>query len=201
VSEHVRNPRARTGARQRRRLLLAACGAWAGCAAAAEIRSFTLDREAQRYHVVSEAFIDAPLDAVYGVLVDYDHYDRISSIFKETRYLERHPDGSGVVYTKARGCIAFFCQTVERVEQLDVVPDTEITATVIPERSDTRYSRAHWQLEPQGEGTLLHYELVMEPDFWVPPLIGPLLVKHALKAGGERAAARVEKLARAAPAG
>ena len=165
-------------------------------ASAAEIRRFQCDREARRYHVVSETYIAAPVSAVYDVLVDYDHFDRISSVFQETRYLERNADGSGVVYTKARGCIAFFCTTVERVERLEVVPDVEIVATVIPERSDARYSRAQWRLEPDGEGTLLHYELEMEPDFWIPPLIGPPMVRHALRQGGARAATRVEKLAR-----
>jgi hypothetical protein len=179
---------------------LAALGLWPALAGAAEILSFDLEREAQRYRVVSETYIDAPVAAVYGVLIDYERYDRISSVFKEARYLERNPDGSGLVYTKARGCIAFFCQTVERVEQLDVVPQTQIVATVIPERSDTRYSRARWLLAPRGPGTLLRYELEMEPDFWVPPLIGPPLVRRALRQGGARAAVRVENLARAAPA-
>ena len=165
-------------------------------AGAAEIRTFRCDREAERYHVVSETFIDAPVDAVFAVLIDYDHYDRISSVFQESRYLERNPDGSGVVYTKARGCVAFFCTTVERVERLEVVPGAEIVATVIPEQSDARYSRAQWRLEPDGQGTLLHYELEMEPDFWIPPLIGPPMVRHALRQGGARAATRIENLAR-----
>jgi hypothetical protein len=166
-------------------------------AGAAEIRTFRCDREAARYHVVSDTFIDAPVDAVFGVLIDYEHYDRISSVFKESRYLERNPDGSGVVYTKARGCIAFFCTTVERVERLEVVPGVEIVATVIPEQSNARYSRAQWRLEPEGQGTLLHYDLEMEPDFWIPPVIGPPVVRHALKQGGARAAERIEDLARA----
>ena len=67
---------------------------------------------------------------------------------------------------------------------------------MIPERSDTRYSRAQWRLQAEGGGTLLRYELEMEPDFWVPPLIGPPIVKRALRQGGERAAARIERLAR-----
>jgi len=169
---------------------------WIAAAFGAEVRSFEMDRKAQRYHIVSETFIDAPVAAVYSVLIDYDHYDRISSVFEESRYLERNPDGSGLVYTKAHGCVAFFCTTVERVEKLEVVPDSEIVATVIPERSDTRYSRAQWRLQAEGGGTLLRYELEMEPDFWVPPLIGPPIVKRALRQGGERAAARIERLAR-----
>jgi hypothetical protein len=171
---------------------------WTATGFGAEVRSFQMDRISQRYHIVSETFIDVPVAAVYAVLIDYDHYDRISSIFEESRYLERNADGSGLVYTKAHGCVAFFCTTVERVETLDVVPDSQIVATVIPERSDTRYSRAEWRLRPEGGGTLLHYELEMEPDFWVPPLIGPALVKRALRQGGARAALRIEGLAREA---
>jgi uncharacterized protein YndB with AHSA1/START domain len=182
----------------RRASLLLALSFWTAVTMAAEVRSFQMDRSAQRYHIVSETYIDAPVAAVYGVLIDYDHYDRVSSVFKEARYLERNPDGSGVVYTKAYGCIAFFCTTVERVERLEVVPDSEIVTTVIPERSDAHYSRAQWRFQPEAGGTLLHYELEMEPDFWVPPLIGPLLVKRALRQGGERAAVRVETIARGA---
>jgi hypothetical protein len=182
-------------------LLAAAFALAPPCAAAAEVRSFAMEHAEKRYHVVSETYIDAPVSAVFDVLVDYEHYDRISSIFEESRYLERNPDGSGVVYTRARGCVAFFCTTIERVERLDVVADAEIVATVIPERSDARYSRARWRFEPQDGGTLLRYELEMEPDFWVPPLIGPLLMKRALRQGGARAAERVERLARAAEAG
>jgi hypothetical protein len=80
------------------------------------------------------------------------------------------------------------------------VPDAEIVATVIPERSNARYARTQWRLQPLDGGTLLRYELEMEPDFWVPPVIGPPLVKRALKQGGARAAARVENLARQASA-
>lgn len=176
------------------------CLAGLPAAGAAELRAFDMQRRDARYHIVSDTYIDAPPRAVYDVLLDYGHYDRISSVFKESRYLQRNPDGSGLVYTKARGCIAFFCQTVERVEELQVVPGAEIVATVIPARSDTRYSRARWRFEPEGSGTRLLYELEMEPDFWVPPLIGPPLVRRALKQGGGRAADRVETLARAASA-
>jgi hypothetical protein len=195
-----RLPAARTTDRVRALIVALCFGVWATAPAAAEVRSFTLERQSQRYHVVSETFIDAPVEAVYDVLVDYDHYDRVSSIFEESRYLERNPDGSGVVYTKAHGCIVFFCTTVERVERLDVVPDAEIVATVIPERSNARYAKTHWRLVAENGGTLLRYELEMEPDFWVPPLIGPALIKRALKQGGARAAVRVENLARQAPA-
>jgi hypothetical protein len=43
--------------------------------------------------------------------------------------------------------------------------------------------------------------LVVEPDFWVPPVIGPWVLKRELRAGGERALYRIERLARGEPTG
>jgi hypothetical protein len=34
------------------------------------VRSFEMDTKAKRYYIVSETYIDAPVAAVYGVLVD-----------------------------------------------------------------------------------------------------------------------------------
>ena len=50
--------------------------------------------------------------------VDYDHYDRISSVFEESHYLERNPDGSGVVHARRTAASLSSAQTVERVERL-----------------------------------------------------------------------------------
>ena len=163
---------------------------------AAEVRSLQLDREGQRYFLESESFIHAPVEFVYDVLTDYEQFGRVSKIFEESRFLDPEPDGTPLAYTKARGCIIFFCTTVERVERLELTPPSEIIATVIPERSNVQYGRAHWQLEPEGNGTRLLYNLEMEPGFWVPPVIGPWLIKRRLRDGGMRAAQRVENLAR-----
>ena len=45
------------------------------------------------------------------------------------------------------------------------------------------------------EGTLLTYKFEMVPDFWVPPLLGPYLIKRALITGGRKAANRLEVIA------
>jgi hypothetical protein len=42
----------------------------------------------------------------------------------------------------------------------------------------------------------MKYRLEMEPDFWVPPLIGPWYLKRTLSHGGVRAVSRIERLAR-----
>ena len=39
------------------------------------------------------------------------------------------------------------------------------------------------------------YDFEMEPGFWVPPIIGPYVIKRALKASGANAVNRIEAVA------
>jgi len=95
--------------------------------------------------------------------------------------------------------VLFFCREVELVERVVVEPESRIEATIVPERSEMRRGWARWDIEPQGQGTLVRYVAEVEPEFWVPPLIGPLVIRAALKSRGIRAARRLEALAAGRP--
>ena len=90
-----------------------------------------------------------------------------------------------------------FCKTFIRSGYLLLSPIAEIVAISIPEESDFKYSRERWQLIPEGKGTIMIYDFELEPAFWVPPVIGPYLIRRALRGGAERAIGRIEVLARA----
>ena len=181
------------------RIALALClsSCLASVATAAELRSLDVDRKRGHILVASETYMDAPPDAVFKILADYDGFTRISKIFTETRYLERDEIGNGLVYSRAEGCVLFFCTKLERVEQLTVIPRREIVAVALPEQSDVDYSIGRWVLEPEGDGTRVLYGLEFKPSFWVPPLLGPLILRSKLRSRGREAADRVEELANA----
>ena len=168
---------------------------WLPALQAAELRSVDVERDGKRIVVDSESFIDAPPTAVFEVLADYEGFQRISKIFDETRFLERDEDGNGVVYSRATGCVLFFCKTIERVERLSVEPGRRITAVALPERSDMQFSVAEWTFEPEADGTRIVYHTEFEPDFWVPPVLGPMIIRSKLRSKGAEAAVRVEELA------
>ena len=65
----------------------------------------------------------------------------------------------------------------------------------MPEQSNFKYSTSEWLLEPHEGGTKMTYRLEMEPDFFVPPIIGPWYLKRVLSTGGVRAVNRIERLA------
>lgn len=183
------------------RRALTVAGLWllAAGAAAAEIRSLELSREEGWFRIESDVYLEAPPAGVYRVLSDYDEFERLSSVFVDSRMLEPIEDGTGVVFFHMRGCVLFFCRDVELVERIDVEPESRILVTIIPERSGMRRGWASWDIAADGEGTLVRYAAEVEPRFWIPPVIGPLVIRAALNSRGLRAARRLEALAAGRP--
>jgi hypothetical protein len=167
---------------------------------AATINSIDVDRKQGVYSLHAETFLDASPEAIFDVLLDYERFGRISSVYKEYGYLDPLPDGTPVVFTRMEGCLWFYCVSMKRVERLEAESPGHIRTVTLPERSDFKRSISEWTLEPEASGTRMTYTLEMEPDFRVPPLIGPFYIKRVLKNGGGRAVNRIERLAQAVEA-
>ena len=167
--------------------------------AAAEFRTLELIREEGRFRIESDVYLEAPPAGVYRALVDYDNFERFSSVFVESRMLEPIEDNTGLVFFHMRGCVLMFCRDVELVERIDVVPETRVEITIIPDRSEMREGWASWDIEADGDGTLVRYVAEIEPKFWIPPVIGPFVIRTVLKSRGIRAAQRLEAVAAGRP--
>jgi Polyketide cyclase / dehydrase and lipid transport len=187
-------------ARGLRAAALAGAALSGGLAVAATIRTLDISRDHGRYELTADTFMDAPAEGIFDVLTDYDHFDRISSIYKDSGYLDPDADGTPIVFTRVEGCVLFYCHKMRRVERLEATEPSYIRTVTLPEQSDFKYATSEWKLEPEGDGTRVVYKLVMEPDFWVPPVVGPWYLKRTLLQGGTRAITRIERLANGLPA-
>jgi hypothetical protein len=178
-------------------IALGALGASA-VAAAATIDELDVIRERGRYSLEANARLEATPESIYAVLTDFDDnaYARISRAYKESRYLEPAADGTPLVYTRMEGCMLWHCMTIERTERLETDAPRWIKSTALPEGSNFKHATSEWVLEPDGDGTKMNYKIEMEPDFFVPPIIGPWYLKRTLSQGGLRAVTRIERLAR-----
>ena len=170
-------------------------GALAG---ALTIDELDVTRQRGRYSLEANGHLDATPESIYAVLTDFDDnaYSRILESYKESRYLEPAADGTPVVYTRMEGCALWHCMSLERTERLETKAPYWIKSTVLPESSNFTQSTSEWVLERDGDGTKIIYRLEMEPDFSVPPVIGPWALKRTLSQGGQRAIAGIERLAR-----
>jgi len=166
---------------------------------AAEIRTLDFTRDGDNYHVASDVYIAAPPSGVYAVLIDYENLERLSSAFLETRFIEPIEDGRGLVYLHMEACVLFFCRDVKLTEEIRVLPETRVEVTILPGQSDLNYGWSSWEIAAVDNGSLVHYELEMQPSFWIPPVIGPMIMKAVARRKGLRAARRVEALAAGDP--
>lgn len=165
-------------------------------AGAAEMRSVEVDRIDDRYIMRSEVHFAASVEAVYSVFADYDLSTQFSGAIVESRNIDAKEGEPPGFYVLNRGCVLFFCTSFERYGYVEREPYKVIRTSVDPERSDFHLSNESWRFERDGQGTVVVYDLEFEPKFWVPPVIGPYVIKRKLRNDGGDAMERIETIAR-----
>ncbi len=178
-----------------RGLLFAILGLLALQASSADLKDVSVTYVGDRYHMESVAWFDASHDELYKVLTNYDHFSKFTSAFVETRNLAPDSKGRPRFYTRMEGCVLMFCKSMQRNGYLVLKPPFDIVAVAYPDQSDFRYSRERWHLVPEKGGTRMTYTFEMEPAFWVPPVVGPFMIKRTLREGGIDAVDRIEAIA------
>ena len=172
----------------------------AGTTMAADVNWIDVQRDGGRVDVHSELVIDAPLSEVYAALLNYDQFAQMGDTFAESHYVETAADGTPRIYTRIEGCIWFFCKTIERFARLEVEPQRKILAIAEPERSDAALSIESWTLTAAGDSTVIEYRHEIDTGFWVPPLLGALIINRSVEKGTQKAAGRIEDMANASRA-
>lgn len=172
----------------------------AGLSRAAEMRSIEIDYADGQYRLESVVWFDADPGAVYRVFRSWDLSSQFSSAIVEARDLEADALGRPGFYVLNRGCVLFFYKSLVRQGYVESEPNVELRAFADPAESDFEFSNETWAFEADGRGTTVLYKLHMKPAFWVPPAIGPWMIKRKLRNDGSDALDRIEAIARGLPA-
>ncbi len=138
--------------------------------------------------------IAAGQPAVWSIVTDYDHLDRLNEIFAESDTLLREgPVIKRRILIKA--CILFFCIEAKLVEDVEESGDKLILAVVDFTQSDFHSGTSHWQVLPEGKNqTRILLQSKIEPAFWIPPIIGPILIKHKLHSAARQTIKNLESI-------
>ena len=166
-----------------------------GAATAADMRSLDVRFEDGFYTLESTVWFDAGLESTYEMFSRWDRSVEFSKAVVEARDLESGEDGRPGFYIRNRGCILFFCKSLTREGWVEREPDSLLRAVADPERSDFKVSNETWTFEAAEGGTIVTYHLYMRPDFWVPPAVGPYMIKRKLRREAGKALDRIEALA------
>ncbi|HQU17279.1 MAG TPA: SRPBCC family protein [Gammaproteobacteria bacterium] len=163
-------------------------------ARAADVVQLGVTHEQANYRLTLVMDLTMPADRVRALITDYAHLRRLNPAILESQVLARSGNITRV-RTLVRGCIAFFCFTVKQVQDVEQRPDGEIVARTIPALSDFRYGLAHWRVVPDGrQASRLYFDVDVVPSFWVPPLIGPWIIRYKMRQEALQTAANLERM-------
>ncbi|MBI1732042.1 MAG: SRPBCC family protein [Gammaproteobacteria bacterium] len=172
-------------------LLGPASAAWGG-----EIEHVEARHQRGVFTVDLEMVLNASAERVEAIVNDYDGLLRLSSAIVESARLpptDAEPHRRRVVY---RSCFVFYCVTCAMIEAVRFPAPMQMHTQVEPEGSDFRAGHSEWELVPVGEDrTRIRMHSELEPGFWVPPVVGPWLIRRKMLAAAQETGGRLEQLA------
>ena len=161
---------------------------------AGEILASEIKYEDKHYRLRLEMKIEAEPEAVYAILTDFNHLKKLNHHIQNSQLL--HSDGrQHRVLIEAQGCIWFFCQSLRQVQQVTEHGEGRIQARTVPDQSNLEYGEVMWHIRSDGDFTIIDYRADVVPGFFVPPLIGPYLLKGRLLAEAQQTINEIEQLA------
>jgi hypothetical protein len=147
------------------------------------------------YRINATVLVDAPAEYVREVLSDFRHIYRLNPSIIESEVLASSDDKITQVRTRVLGCAGYFCEELERVEKVSVLPSGDLVAVIVPELSQFRSGKTIWHILSIGERSRVVYESEMEPDFYIPPVVGKFIAKQSIRTEVATSFANLERIA------
>ncbi len=149
-------------------------------ATALDIDDVHVTNQGRAYQVQMTFGVAASVNQVMGLLTNYGFPDRLNPEVTMKEVISRQR-GITRVRTEIRSCVFFFCKDVVLTQDVTVVANT-IQADIVPDDSDFRSGYFRWSISSSANGgSNIGFEAVMEPDFFIPPLIGGFFVRRWLR--------------------
>jgi hypothetical protein len=133
------------------------------------------------YSLRVAAILNAPADYVYKVITDYKHAYRINPSIINVEILPSGRDQVVRVRNLSEQCVGPFCFGIAWAGDITETMDGDLEVKTLPELSDFVSGVAIWHIRPQGEHTWVLYVSRLKPAFFIPPVIGDIVIKNHIK--------------------
>jgi hypothetical protein len=149
-------------------------------AAAAQPVEVQVARHGDLVTVDVQAVVAAPADAVFGVLTDYAHMPLFLSTVKTSAVIGEH-DGIDEVEQSGEARHGFLHFTYHTVRDIEAIDKRELRSHLVS--GDFKSYEMTTKLVDQGASTLIEQHGEYVPNAWVPPGIGPRIIKEETAKG------------------
>ena len=178
-----------------RHLVIASLVCFSVLSSAGEIQYANVEHEGNDYQLDLTMQVEAARDGLIALLMDHENFKELSEVMIESGLVQDAPEDKTRRRLVVETCIVFFCFKVVMVEDLEQFSDGRILAIMVPEESDFKYGRTEWLIEPLGpDRCKINYRFQLQPDFWVPPAIGPFFLKRKMVTEARDSILRMESL-------
>lgn len=167
------------------------CGSSMIAAQAAQVEQIHVTNDGNAYVVDSTLSIDVPRDRAYRAATDFGRLPAFNPSIESSRRV-----GDDRLDSVMRLCVLLYCKRMRQVMRYTLTPDQRIDMQVVAGKGDLKSGSAHWQFAADGQTTDIHFAARIVPDFWIPPLVGPALIRRELRQQVQTTADAIEALAR-----
>ncbi|MGH8808890.1 MAG: SRPBCC family protein [Noviherbaspirillum sp.] len=162
---------------------------------AVNARASRVSRDGVAYFEIhASGFVRATPKQAWRVLTDYERLAEFVPDLVSSRLLSR-TKREAIVEQQSRAGFLFVTQDIHMVVRIGEQPYSTIDVTLV--EGDMKHYRAHWELQPFAQngvdGTLITFSGALEPEFFIPPLLGRPIVQANVRKMVQAVVAEIER--------
>lgn len=171
-----------------------------GCVHAAQVLGVTVMHEHERFLIDMRIRIAAPPAAVFRALEDYAAMRRYNPDLRAVRVEPTGVAGRVRLFTTIHTCVLVFCRTMHQEEIMTATTNAGggmLQAQLVARGGSFKEGRGLWTVRacPEVRASCLDVSIELVPAFWVPPVIGPWVIRSKMQEEARRTSLGLEQMA------
>jgi hypothetical protein len=179
---------------------------WAALPAhAAQVLGVQVAREGERFLIDMRIRLAAPPLAVFRALQDYPAMPSYNPDLSAVRVEPTAVPGRVRLFTTVHTCVLIFCRTLQQEEIMTATTNAHggvLEAKLLAHGGSFKGGRGRWTVSAchtVPAASCLDVRIELLPAFWVPPVIGPWVIRAKMAEEARRTSAGLEEIARRRP--
>ena len=162
----------------------------------ASLKKSSIEYKDKRFLYSFEAQINARHDRVLDKLHNFEQWDRLNDNISKSKVLETLPGNKIKRLLTLTQCIFTFCFNLKFVEIVTLSKD-RLEMNIVAGEGNFSAGRAIWETVSEGTyKTLIRVNATLSPDFWIPPVVGPLVLEKVFLKQIKKTIETIETLAK-----
>jgi len=169
-------------------------------ASAAQVSGVHVTRDGTRFQIDMHIAIDEPAPAVFRALQDYPAMARFNPDLRTVRVQPTASPDRVRLFTAVHTCVLIFCKMMHQEQIMTATARTDggtLHADLVS--GDFKGGYGLWVVRPcamNSSVSCLDVRIELVPAFWVPPVIGPWVIRRKMDEEARRTSAGLEQTAR-----